>query len=193
MVISNGNGNRNGGGSRVSSLRDLPQEVPPPRDLWPSIEASLKEESQQRAAKQSSRRLRPSWTQLAAVAAMVAALAVGILIGRNLLPAGLGQPTGITGAGNQQAQQVGFISDPRYRQQRAALIRSYETELARLPPETRAKVGDSLASIRQSMKEIEAALGRDPGNALLQELLINTYQDEMRVLTTVQEASAREI
>ena len=38
------------------------------------------------------------------------------------------------------------------------------------------------------MTDIQAALGRDPGNALLQELLVNTYQDEMRVLTTVHEA-----
>ena len=30
---------------------------------------------------------------------------------------------------------------------------------------------------------------KDPTNALLQELLVNTYQDEMRVLTTVHEAS----
>ena len=39
------------------------------------------------------------------------------------------------------------------------------------------------------MQDLEAALGKDPTNALLQELLLNTYQDEMRVLTTVHEAS----
>jgi hypothetical protein len=38
------------------------------------------------------------------------------------------------------------------------------------------------------MQDLEAALGKDPSNALLQELLVNTYQDEMRVLTTVHEA-----
>ena len=35
--------------------------------------------------------------------------------------------------------------------------------------------------------QIEAALGRASGNALLQELLLNSYQDEMRVLTAVRE------
>jgi hypothetical protein len=39
------------------------------------------------------------------------------------------------------------------------------------------------------MQDLEAELGKDPSNALLQELLVNTYQDEMRVLTTVHEAS----
>ena len=38
------------------------------------------------------------------------------------------------------------------------------------------------------MKAIQDALGQEPGNALLQELLVNTYQDEMRVLTAVHEA-----
>ena len=47
----------------------------------------------------------------------------------------------------------------------------------------------SLATIQQAKQELESALGKDPGNALLQELLVNTYQDEMRVLTDVREAS----
>ena len=37
--------------------------------------------------------------------------------------------------------------------------------------------------------DLEQELGKDPSNALLQELLINTYQDEMRALTDVHEAS----
>ena len=45
------------------------------------------------------------------------------------------------------------------------------------------------AAIEKAKKDLEQALGHDPGNALLQELLINTYQDEMRVLTDVHEAS----
>ena len=47
----------------------------------------------------------------------------------------------------------------------------------------------SLTAIHQSMQVLEEELGKDPTNALLQELLLNTYQDEMRVLTTVHEAS----
>jgi len=50
-------------------------------------------------------------------------------------------------------------------------------------------VSASLAAIEKAKKDLEQALGRDPSNALLQELLINTYQDEMRVLTDVHEAS----
>jgi hypothetical protein len=61
-----------------------------------------------------------------------------------------------------------------------------EARLAALPPRTRAKVAASLQSIDHALRDIEAALGQDPANALLQELLVNTYQDEMRVLTELQ-------
>jgi hypothetical protein len=185
---------------RLTSLQDLPQDVAPPRDLWPGIAATLQNEPRRKGL---TARLRPSGVQVAALAAVISALAVGIWIGRVLLPTNPVAPAGVVN-GTQQAANVAsnnrqdavpaaFVTDPRYLRQRAALIRAHEGELERLPPETRAKVAASLASIRQSMKEIEAALGRDPSNALLQELLLNTYQDEMRVLTTVQEAGSREI
>jgi hypothetical protein len=58
-----------------------------------------------------------------------------------------------------------------------------------MPPATRTKVMASLATIAHARSELEEALGRDPSNALLEELLVNTYQDEMRVLTDVREAS----
>jgi hypothetical protein len=87
------------------------------------------------------------------------------------------------------AFQAAYIADPKYREQRAALVKSLEAKLASLPPDSRAKVLSSLATIQKSKQDLEAALGKDPSNALLQELLVNTYQDEMRVLTTVHEAS----
>jgi hypothetical protein len=81
-----------------------------------------------------------------------------------------------------------YVVDAKYQRQRAELARGLEARLAALPPESRAKVVSSLKAIEDSKKQLEAALGKDPSNALLQELLVNTYQDEMRVLTTVHEA-----
>ncbi len=81
-----------------------------------------------------------------------------------------------------------FVTDPRYTMQRAALIRGLEAQLQTLPPDTQHKVASSLATIRTSIKDLQEAIGRDPANALLQELLVNSYQDEMRVLTAVHEA-----
>jgi hypothetical protein len=124
-----------------------------------------------------------------AAAAVVASVAVGVWIGRSLLPAarpGAGVESAMADA--PTALDVTYVSDPRYQRDRAALMRSLQARLAALPPAPRAKVMASLAAIRGAKEDLESALGKDPGNALLQELLVNTYQDEMRVLTDVHEA-----
>jgi len=134
-----------------------------------------------------------------AMAAVIAALAVGIWVGRSMLPwkGPVNVPTASRGSASNvttpnkgaQAFLAAYVSDPKYHQQREELLKSLQAQLVALPPDTRAKVISSLATIHQSMQDLEAALGKDPSNALLQELLIDTYQDEMRVLTTVHEAS----
>jgi hypothetical protein len=173
---------------RVKSLADLPQSIAPPRDLWPAIESAIAGPAAQPA--------RRSWRapQFLAMAATVAALAIGVWIGRATFP---GQPvadglTAANGNGTTPALvQTAFVTDPKYLRERAALVRSLESRLAALPPETQKKVAVSLQTIRASMKDLEGALGKDPSNALLQELLVNTYQEEMRVLAAVNEAGAR--
>jgi hypothetical protein len=124
--------------------------------------------------------------QWLALAAMVASLAVGIWLGRSMLPMGATQPPQQV-ARNGSSDLV-YVSDPRYVKQRAALVRTLEEKMKSLPPVTQQKVATSLDTIRKSITDIQAALGTDPGNALLQELLLNSYQDEMRVLTAVHEA-----
>jgi hypothetical protein len=171
---------------KIESLRELPLDVAPGRDLWPAIEAAIREPASQ-AAPRATRRV----PQFLALAATVAALAIGVWIGRSTLPVGIGAPTDAPTARTaaQPAMvQAAFVNDPQYRRERAALVRSLESRLAALPPETRQKVAVSLQTIRKSMQDLEAALGRDPSNALLQELLVNTYQEEMRVLSEVNQA-----
>ena len=184
---------------KVSSLRELPQSIEPPRDLWPRIEAQLGEVPAKAGAAgkspRESRALRVRWL---AAAAMVACVAVGVWIGRSLLPGIPGGPaapmtsytTGpVSTVPESQVPHQVYVSDPRYQRERAALVNDLQARLARLTPAERAKVTASLEAIEKAKKDLEQALGRDPGNALLQELLVNTYQDEMRVLTDVHEAS----
>lgn len=170
---------------RVTSLRELAQPVQPPRDLWPAISAEMtKTTSVATPVKRSSR------LQWIAMAATVFALAIGIWIGRNVMPtAQVPAPVGAN-PNVPAALPAVFMNDPRYLKDRAELIRGLEARLKTLPPKTQQTVATSLATIRKSMSDIQAALGRDPANALLQEMLVNTYQDEMRVLTTVREASS---
>jgi hypothetical protein len=177
--------------TRIKSLGDLPQEIEPKRDLWPAIEAAISTSGVHGGAPP--RRFVPRAPQFLALAASVAALAIGVWIGRNSLPIGPGaanQTVTANGGATPTAMQVAFMNDPVYRHERSQLVRALETQLAALPPETQTKVAASLQTIRQSMKDLEAALGKDPSNALLQELLVNTYQEEMRVLSVVKEASS---
>jgi hypothetical protein len=133
--------------------------------------------------------------QWAALAAVVFALAVGMWLGRSVLPtSNLRPPVNVAANGNpangaQPVLAASFVTDPRYIKERESMIQALEAQLKTLPPESQQKVAGSLKTIRALMKDIQAALGRDPANALLQELLVNTYQDEMRVLTAVHEAS----
>jgi hypothetical protein len=211
--MTNANGHDEHGKMKVSSLRDLPREVEPSQDLWAGIEARINAGHQQTGKSEadhdrrahgssgpeqySSARRRAQLRWLAA-AATIGALAVGVWIGRSVIPS-VGPTTHPAVARNgadlpvkpsdAALVQAAYLSDPKFREQRAALVKSLQAQLDALPPDSRAKVVASLKTIHQSMQDLEAALGKDPSNALLQELLLNTYQDEMRVLTTVHEAS----
>ena len=85
------------------------------------------------------------------------------------------------------------LRDANYRKQRDALLVEVNDRLKTMPEEDRAKVAASLKTLQRSISDIEAALGRDPANALLQELLVNSCQEEMRVLTTVRDSGSQEI
>jgi hypothetical protein len=176
----------------IRSLGELPQGIEPEADLWPQIEAQIAGRAQAAPAVTApvSRAAGGSRLRWLAAAAMVGCVAVGVWIGHSVSPGGAAAPplaaAGHPGAG---ALQTAWVADPRYQRQHAELMRSLGDQVAALPPASRAKVMASLTTIREAKHNLEEALGKDPGNALLQELLVNTYQDEMRVLTDVREAS----
>jgi len=187
---------------KIGSLRDLPHEIAPPRDLWKGIEAQIATGPKSAAGTPAPGASRPVRLRVLAAAAVIVALAVGVWIGRVMLPVpggalpnGSGMTGGATGvtASNRPSDEPGafhaaYVMGPKYINQRAQLVKDLESRLARLPPQSRAKVLTSLKAINDSKRDLERELGKDPSNALLQELLVNTYQDEMRVLTAVHEA-----
>jgi hypothetical protein len=184
---------------KVTTLRELPRSIEPSHDLWPRIEAGLSGIPAEGADADDMtpgrrRAVRMRWL---AAAATLACVATGVWIGRSLLPGPQGNRTPVTAetraagespSGLTAAHGI-YVSDPRYQHERAELVRTLEARLATLPPPAQAKVRASLATIEKAKADLEQALGRDPSNALLQQLLVNTYQDEMRVLTDVHEAS----
>ena len=110
------NANDNGERKVVNSLRDLPTAVQPSRDLWAGIEARIVAEGHIATADAGTRKRAGSnlsrlrWM---AAAAVVAALAVGMWVGRSVLPTT--RPTTSPGAPRPTASRTtrGCASTPR--------------------------------------------------------------------------------
>jgi hypothetical protein len=157
-------------GQRARSLAELPQGIEPPRDLWPAIAAQIAGEQRRPAAQ-------PRWQW--ALAAGLAALTIGVLLGRvSMAP----QPD-MTASSADIAR--GALFDAKFVAQRNQLRASVLQKVAALPPAERDKLLRSVTALRRAVEDIQGALGRDPGNALLQELLVNACQDEMNNLSDI--------
>jgi hypothetical protein len=167
----------------------LPGEIRPERDLWPEIEARLHSEA-------STRGRRRSWRLAFTVAAAMVLVTLSSLItlwvtdqpenlpvSRVQTPAGVVRPAG--GIGPDATFGPDYLLGPKYEKARQQLSRDLEAQLDTLPEETRDVVEKNLAQLRQALAEINGALADDPGNVLLQQLLMAAYQDELSVLMEV--------
>ena len=181
---------------RVTRIDELARSVPPPRDLWPAISAAIEADrvAATTTTTTASARRQSRWLPAIGMAAAVGLVAIGVIIGQNIAP-----KTQVT-AGTQTTSPQGnaelmpaALRDANYRKQRDALLVEVNNQLKSMPPAEREKVAASLATLRRSIGEIEAALGRDPANALLQELLVSSCQEEMRALTAVRDSGSQEI
>ncbi len=175
---------------RVNRIDELAQSLPPSRDLWPAIAAAIEAD---RAAAATPAHRRSRWLPAVGMAAAVALVTLGVFIGRIITPA----PQTVAGTATTQQGEIALmpaaLRDANYRKQRDALLLEVDNRLKSMPAAEREKVAASLATLRRSIGEIEAALGRDPANALLQELLVSSCQEEMRALTAVRDAGSQEI
>ncbi len=177
-------------GRRVNRIDELAQSLPPPRDLWPAIAAAIEADRAGAPAESTSRRTR--WLPAFGMAAAVALVTFGVFIGRFMGPATTGTTASTPATQGSPDILPAALRDANYRKQRDALLAEVEVRLAAMPAADREKVGASLKTLRRSIGEIEAALGRDPANALLQELLVNSCQEEMRALTAVRDSGSQE-
>jgi hypothetical protein len=161
------------------ALARLPRDVEPGRDLWPAIQAGLE----------------PQRTQTSRRWFWPAAAAIVLVAASSLLTASLlrrGDPPVATTAAVQMpvtpspaAFGPGQVLGPTYDAARLQLLRSLSARIERMPPAAREKLESNLAELRRASAEINAALELRPGDPLLEELLLNTYQDELAVLASV--------
>ena len=74
---------------------------------------------------------------------------------------------------------------PDYQDARNTLRAQFDEKIESLSPEAKAEVVRDIDAIRSVIEEINRALSNDPDNALLQELLLSTYKEELSLMMKV--------
>ena len=160
----------------VETAGKLATEISPQRDLWPGIAESI-------ATPQRSR-----WTPMLAQAAAVVLL-IGASSSLTYLAVKDDQPAVAVVPSNLVFEQASFggryALGVEYQEARGDLEAQLNQELEKLPPQTRTEVERNLAMIRGAIAEINASLEEQPDNALLQELLVKTYREELSLMQRV--------
>lgn len=179
-------------------LADLPRQIEPGRDLWPAIEAALtarpdRTEQTLRDAGQQPRSRRWAW-QLAAAVALVAlsSLLTAGLLTRYPLRAMAPQSAAVMD--DALSTNVAFgpshVLDAEYAAAREELAVLLERRIDAMPPAALSKLEANLAELRRATREINRALELQPGDPLLEELLMNTYQAELGVLANASQLTS---
>ena len=170
----------------MQAAGELAAEVTPARDLWPGIEASIADS------------VRPSgsvWNSVWAKAAAVVLLVGGssgltyLVTSAEDFPTQPAAGSGIPGQLVFEPVSGSFGSKyslgNEYQVAHNELDAKLNEQLEQLPAETSEDVRQNIATIRAAIREINIALAKEPDNVLLQELLLNTYRDEMDLMITV--------
>ena len=166
----------------LAQASNLPQEIAPPRDLWPAIAAKLSEQS-----RPASRRF--TWPVALAAGFLVAS--VSALLTWGLMREPVAVPGLVAGSTATQTAllPVNYGSNSALGaiqlKARDDLLVQFRQRLDQLAPETRDAVVKNLAIIQRAADEIDAALARDPASGLLNGLLLSTYQEELQIYSKV--------
>jgi len=161
----------------------LDASVEPSRDLWPEIATAINAPA---------RPNRSVWNSVWAQAAAVLLL-VGGSSGVTYLTMKDGSDSALPMIGTQElvftpvSGSFGsqYSLGPDYQDARRELASRVEERLENLAPETREDVRTNLESIRQAIEDINRALAEEPDSVLLQELLLDTYRDELSLMNKV--------
>jgi hypothetical protein len=166
----------------MNEAKSLSTDIEPECDLWPGIEAAIQEPAR------SSFNWRPYLAQAAAVILLVGGSSglTWLAVKDDAMPL---SPTGSTNALQLTASTASFGGQyslgPDFLDARRSLAARLEAEMDALPPETRADVEKNLQTIRTAIEDINQALAQEPDNALLQELLLSSYREELAVMRKV--------
>jgi len=161
----------------------LDASVEPARDLWPEIASAIN------APARPNRSIWNSvWAQAAAVVLLVGGSSgvtyLALQDGNDsTLPMIEAQGLTFTPVSGSFGSQ--YTLGPDYQDARRELASRVDEQLENLAPETREVVLVNLESIRKAIEDINKALAEEPDSVLLQELLLDTYRDELSLMNKV--------
>ncbi len=170
--------NQNFDDKLMEAARSLETEATPERDLWPAIENAIRTPAHNR------------WNTLLAQAAAVVLL-VGASSGITYVamnkPAAYTTPPADGRSLNFEQASFGdnYMLGPDYQDARNSIGAQFNEKLESLAPEARVEVERDIDAVRSVIEEINRALTNDPDNALLQELLLSSYQEELSLMMKV--------
>ena len=180
----NGNDDKTFDDELMARAAQLSAPVPPERDLWPEIEQVIS------APLQPGRSVwNRVWAQAAAVILLVggsSGLTYMTMSGSEdaTLPIAAEAPAFVF---EQASANFGsrYTLGPDFQDVRRGLAAGLDDRLGNLSPEAREEVMQNLETIRKAIDDISNALTEEPDNVLLQELLIETYRDELSMMIKV--------
>ena len=158
----------------------LATNIAPQRDLWPDIEAAINAADAPQV-----RGFMPYLAQAAAILPLVGASSgityLAMKPGTDISPGAKNGALTVEPA----SWGGGYEMSNDYTLARESLKAQLAVELERLSPEARADVVHNLKVIRNAIAEINAALQREPENVFLQDLLLDSYREELTVMRKI--------
>ncbi len=159
----------------------LPHSVAPERDLWPDIERQLVSPAGARETVWNS-----VWAQAAAVLLLVGgSSAITYNFTKSEQPVVIAQTQGLLFETVSSEFGGQYSLGSEYLDARSQLEVQLEAQLQSLSPEARNAVVNNLNMIRIAIRDINEKLAKEPDNALLKELLLTTYHEEMSLMRKV--------
>ena len=168
----------------LAKAAELPKDVAPPRDLWPSIAARIAQapgQSRQRAF---------GWPAALAAGFVVASVSALLTWGlmRDSGPAERDSLAG-TQAAETAIMPVSYGPNSGITAKelvvRDELLAQFREKFGQLKPDTREAIVKNLAVMQAAADEIDAALAKDPASGMLKGFLVGTYKQELQLYSTV--------
>lgn len=168
----------------LAKAAELPQDIAPPRDLWPAISARLAAEKPRIAPRAF------GWPMALAAGFLVASVSALLTWGLMREPDPVTQvPLAGSSVAESAIMPVNYGSNSMLTTAdlaaRDQLLAQFRQRLDHLSPQTREAVVNNLVIIQRAADEIDAALAQDPASGLLNELLLGAYKQELQLYSKV--------